>query len=65
MIYLDAIFCETIRIHSPVHQIFYRKVTGDHYLGQTLIKKGTIVTPFFFGLQYDPKNYENPFEFRP
>ena len=53
MTYLDAIFYETMRMYDPAHQTFYRSVREDYYLEEILIKKGTVVAPFFFGLHYD------------
>ena len=65
MIYLDAVFYETIRMHTPAVGVFPRCVTKDYFMKEVKISKDTIINASFLGIQYNPRIYEEPFEFKP
>ena len=65
MRYLDGVFAETTRMHSPAIGVFPRCVTKDYFMKEVQIKKDTIVNASFLGTQYNPRIYDEPFEFRP
>ncbi|XP_063822387.1 cytochrome P450 6k1-like [Ostrinia nubilalis] len=66
MKYLDKCISETVRLYPPV-PIVDRVALQDYEIPETgfVIKKGTPVFVSLFGLQRDPKLFEDPETFRP
>ena len=56
---------ETQRVSTPVPVILPRRALEDHYIGDILIKKGTMVSVDLLGRNFSYLNYENPDEFKP
>ncbi|XP_054165014.1 cytochrome P450 3A21-like [Oppia nitens] len=64
--YLDAIVAETLRLYSPVHQL-YRIAGRDYPLGDTgiIIKKGQKLEIPVYAVHVNPEYYDRPMEFIP
>lgn len=68
MPYLDQVFNETLRMHSPA--MFTSRVCNEtielNFEGQKApIEKGVVVYIPIHQLHYDPEFYPNPEEFKP
>ena len=63
--FLDAVFYETLRMHAPAINSLFRTVTKEYFMKEVKISKDTIITNMFLGTQYNPRIYEEPFEFKP
>lgn len=64
--YLELCVNETLRMYPPIPFLF-RKCLNDYKVPDSdlVIPKGTSVFIPLFGLQRDPKIYENPMQFKP
>jgi cytochrome P450 len=65
MRYLNAIVKESQRFYSPTKSLFLREATEDHLLGDIKVKKGTLVSPAFEAVDFNPKHYDEPDKFKP
>ncbi|PKA57273.1 Ent-kaurene oxidase, chloroplastic [Apostasia shenzhenica] len=63
--YLNAVFHETLRIHSPVPIIPPRHVHEDTQLGGYHIPAGTDITVNLYACNMDKKDWEKPEEWNP
>lgn len=63
MKFTDAFIKECLRMNGPIAMLLAREAVEDNYIGEFLIKKGTLVTvepPF---INSNPKFHENPEKF--
>ncbi|KAI0493782.1 hypothetical protein KFK09_023907 [Dendrobium nobile] len=65
MPYLKALLMESLRRHPPGHFVLPHSVTEDVTLGGFLIPKGTEVNFAVADVNWDRRNWADPFEFRP
>lgn len=63
--YTCAVVLETLRLGSPTAFGVPREAAADLQIDGYAIPKGTTIMLNFWGLHHDPKNWENPSEFRP
>ena len=56
---------ETLRMHSPAKNLFYREAINDHYIDDIKIKKGTFIQPAFAINDFNPLYYDEPEKFNP
>ncbi|KAI3505190.1 hypothetical protein L1887_27152 [Cichorium endivia] len=63
--YLDAVVKETMRVHPPLPLLIQRSPDETSSVGGYLIPKGSIVYINVWAIHHDPKNWENPMEFKP
>ncbi|CAH1453730.1 unnamed protein product [Lactuca virosa] len=63
--YLDAVMKETMRVHPPLPLLIQRSPDETCSVGGYLIPKGSIVYINVWAIHHDPKNWVNPFEFKP
>ncbi len=62
---LNGLQKETLRLHTPAGQTFYRVAVKDHMLGDFQVKKGQWVKPEFMAMFHDEKHFEKPEVFDP
>ena len=65
MPYAEAIIAETTRMSSIVPVGVLHKATQDVQFHGYDIPKGTFIMPNFRYIHYDPRNWDEPEEFRP
>ena len=63
--YAELVLKETNRLEGPICNILSRKATEDMLVGDIPIRKGTGLNYMFRANFFDPKYFEQPFEFRP
>ncbi|CAK9302788.1 unnamed protein product [Gordionus sp. m RMFG-2023] len=62
--YMDQVIKEVMRLHPPI-TFFDRMAEEDYYLGDTLIKKGTVIVVPVYALHRDENIWASPNEFDP
>ena len=65
MDFMNSFLKETLRLYSPAPGVFPRRALEDHYINGVFIKKGMRVRPNPLPSLCDPRNFEEPFEFKP
>lgn len=65
MPYLNAVLKESLRLRMPLPNLIQREAIKDHFLGDILIKKGTIINVSLLAGGYDSRFYENIESFIP
>ena len=63
--YLTAILKECLRMYGPASSLFPRVVKEEITLKDLKVRKGYSLGVAVNGLSYNPKNFSNPFEFKP
>nr|QFR35247.1 flavonoid 3'-hydroxylase 2 [Chrysanthemum x morifolium] len=63
--YLDAVFKETFRLHTPLPFLLPRTPDKSCVVGGYTVPKGATVFLNVWAIQRDPQNWENPSEFNP
>lgn len=65
MPYLKAVVLEGLRRHPPGHFVLPHSVSQDIELGGYLVPKNTIINFTVAEMNWDPKVWEDPMEFKP
>lgn len=65
LVYIQAIVKETLRLYPPAPLSGPREFTEDCTIAGYHIRKGTRLTMNLWKLQTNPKNWPEPFEFKP
>jgi cytochrome P450 family 6 len=60
---LDNFVNETMRLHGININVFRRKCTKNHKLGDIKVRKGTYLIAPTAGLHYDEEYFKNPYKF--
>ncbi|GKA00169.1 geraniol 8-hydroxylase-like protein [Tanacetum coccineum] len=63
--YLDAVFKETFRLHTPLPFLLPRTPDKSCVVGGYTVPKGATVFLNVWAIQRDPQNWANPSEFNP
>lgn len=63
--FTTAVMKETLRMTTPLNDIFARQAIKDHNLKDLKIKKGDVVNVDFYYNNYNPTYFENPDVFNP
>lgn len=61
--YLVGLLKETLRVATPAPVFFDRQALEDHYIGDVLIKKGSVINVSFMANQFNPNYFKQPEEF--
>ncbi|CAG8952212.1 hypothetical protein HYFRA_00000952 [Hymenoscyphus fraxineus] len=63
--YIRAVIKELLRVRPPNKIGMQHSVIEDDWYNGYFIPKGALVMLNWWAIQYDPKRWENPYEFRP
>ena len=63
--YLNQVMCETLRFQAPLLNTSFSELDRDTKVGDFVIKKGDTITVNLYGVHFNSKQWQRPYEFLP